>query len=288
MTATPTGARSVADRYGFQYCSGDAVDIVVDGQINTIFIASRHDSHADYVLKALRAGKNVFVEKPLCLNENELDAIAAFWQAAGGDVNLMVGFNRRFAPLAQQLKKEFGAGPLAMTYRINAGSIPASSWIQDTELGGGRVIGEVCHFIDFLVYLNGSLPVTVHANALKVADNHLDTVTIAITFANGSIGTIAYFANGDKGLAKERVEVFGHGAVGILDDFKSLTIHNAGKQKEKKLMVQDKGQREGVVQFIESIRSGSAPLITFEEIRATTLATFRVLESIRSGQSCRI
>ena len=288
MTATPTGARSVADRYGFQFCTGAAADVVADEQINTVFIASRHDSHAGYVLQALQAGKNVFVEKPLCLCEEELDAITAAWQATQGAVHLMVGFNRRFAPLAQQLKKEFGNGPLAMTYRINAGNIPANSWIQDSQVGGGRVVGEVCHFIDFLVYLNDSLPVAVHANALQAPENLLDTVTISITFANGSIGTIAYFANGDKGVAKERVEVFGHGAVGILDDFKILTIYSGGKQKEKKLLVQDKGQKEGVVQFMEVVRKGGTPLISFAEIHAVTLATFRVLESIRSGQSCRI
>jgi predicted dehydrogenase len=288
MTATPTGARSVSDRYGFCYCSGTADDIVNDQQINTVFIASRHDSHAGYVLQAIRAGKNVFVEKPLCLNEAELAEITDAWLATAGSVKLMVGFNRRFAPLAQQLKKELGDGPLAMNYRINAGSIPASSWIQDPQAGGGRVVGEVCHFIDFLVFLNGSLPVSVHAIAMQAAENLLDTVTISLGFANGSVGTIAYFANGDKGLPKERVEVFGHGAVGILDDFKTLTIHNAGKQKEKKLRVQDKGQKEGVVQYIDSIRKGGLPLISYAEIHATTLTTFRIMESIRTGQSCRI
>jgi polar amino acid transport system substrate-binding protein len=288
MTSTPTGSRSVADRYGFQFCTCTAADIVADGQINTVFIASRHDSHAGYVLQALRAGKNVFVEKPLCLCEDELDAISEAWQAAQGAAQMMVGFNRRFAPLAQQLKKEFGSGPLAMTYRVNAGAIPACSWIQDPQVGGGRIIGEVCHFIDFLVFLNGSLPVTVNASAMQAAADLLDTVTISLTFANGSIGTIAYFANGDKGLPKERVEVFGNGAVGILDDFRTLTIHSAGKKKEKKLLVQDKGQKEGVIQFIESIRIGSTTLIPFAEIHATTLATFRVLESIRFGQSFRL
>lgn len=286
MTATPTGARSVADRYGFEFCTGTAADILADNQINTVFIASRHDSHVAYVVQALRAGKNVFVEKPLCLCKNELDEISAAWQGNQGATQLMVGFNRRFAPLAQQLKKEFGGGPLAMTYRINAGTIPASSWIQDPQTGGGRIIGEVCHFIDFLVFLNGSLPVAVHASALQVPANLLDTVSISLTFANGSIGSIAYFANGDKGMAKERVEVFAHGAVGVLEDFKTLTIHSGGKKKEKKLLVQDKGQKEGVIQFIEAVRQGNAQLIPFEEIHATTLTSFLILDSIRSGQTC--
>ena len=288
VTATPTGARSVADRYGFHFCSGTASDVVTDPQINTVFIASRHDSHAGYVLQALQSGKNVFVEKPLCLTEEELADITKGWLDARLNLQLMVGFNRRFAPLAQQLKKECGSGPLAMTYRVNAGAIPASSWIQDPLVGGGRIVGEVCHFIDFLVFLNGSLPVSVYATAMQSAPNLLDTVNISLTFANGSVGSIAYFSNGDKAVPKERIEVFGHGAVGILDDFKTLTIQSAGKKSEKKLSVQDKGQKEGVVQFIEAVRKGNPPLIPFAEIHATTLATFRVLESIRTGQSCRL
>jgi predicted dehydrogenase len=123
---------------------------------------------------------------------------------------------------------------------------------------------------------------------MQAPHNLFDTVTISIAFENGSVGTIAYFANGDKGLAKERIEVFGHGAVGILDDFKTLTIHSSGKKKEKKLSVQDKGQREGVVRFVEAVRQGAAPLIPFAEIHAVTMATFLVLESIRSGQVCRL
>jgi predicted dehydrogenase/threonine dehydrogenase-like Zn-dependent dehydrogenase len=288
MTATPTGARSVSDRYGFQFCTGSAVDILADEQINTLFIASRHDSHADYVLQALKAGKHVFVEKPLCLCEDELTKIAATWRDQEKTPHLMVGFNRRFAPLAKQMKAELGSGPLAMTYRVNAGAIPAASWIQDPKVGGGRIVGEVCHFIDFLTFLNGSLPVSLHATAMNASPNLFDTVTISLDFENGSIGSIAYFANGDKGLGKERVEVFGHGAVAILDDFKTLTIHGNGKKKEKKLLVQDKGQKDGVVQFIETLRRGHAPLISFSEIHAVTLATFRVLESIRSGQACRL
>ena len=288
MTATPTGARSVSDRYGFQFCTGSASDIIADEQINTIFIASRHDSHADYVLQALKAGKHVFVEKPLCLCEDELTKIAETWRGLEKTPHLMVGFNRRFAPLAKQLKTELGAGPLAMTYRVNAGAIPSASWIQDPKVGGGRIVGEVCHFIDFLTFLNGSLPVSLHATAMNASPNLHDTITISLGFENGSIGSIDYFANGDKGLGKERVEVFGHGAVAILDDFKTLTIHGNGKKKEKKLLVQDKGQKDGVVQFIDTLRRSHAPLIPFSEIHAVTLATFRVLESIRSGYACRV
>lgn len=292
MTATPTGARSVADRYGFQFCTGVAADIVADEQINTVFIASRHDSHADYVLQALRNGKHVFVEKPLCLREDELAAITAAYRereaAPDGGRLLMVGFNRRFSPLARALKQEFGDGPMAMHYRINAGHIPRESWIQDPDTGGGRIIGEACHFIDFLTYLNGSLPDTVHAAAMRAPSGLSDTVTITLSFRNGSIGTVSYFANGDKSLAKERVEIFAAGAAAVLDDFRLLSLHAQGKRKERRLMSQDKGQKSEVAGFVEAVRNGTGPLIPFEEIHSTTNAAIMVLESLRTGQCIKL
>ena len=149
MTSTGTSSRSVAERYGFDFYTAKEEEILDNPAINTVFIATRHDSHGDYVLKALNAGKHVFVEKPLCLSKDELEDIRAAYESrqhAETPIGLMVGYNRRFSPLAQRVKAEFGDGPMAMTYRINSGSIPADSWIQDMEVGGGRVIGEVCHF----------------------------------------------------------------------------------------------------------------------------------------------
>jgi predicted dehydrogenase len=195
----------------------------------------------------------------------------------------MVGFNRRLSPLAQTVKKQLAGGPAAMHYRINAGFIPKDSWIQDIEVGGGRIVGEVCHFIDFLTYLNGSLPCSVHAAAMRSASGTSDTVTITLAFQNGSIGTVSYFANGDKSLPKERVEIFSHGVVYILDDFRSLTIHANGGRKEKKLLVQDKGQKNEVRSFLESIREGKDAVIPFREIHSATLVTLKALESLRTG-----
>ena len=288
MTATSTGARSAGERYGFEFCTCEEHDILSNDEINTVFIASRHDSHATYVLGALRAGKNVFVEKPLCLREEELTEITQAYLESQQQPQLMVGFNRRFSPLAQAIKAQIGNGPAAMHYRVNAGFIPRDSWIQDPEVGGGRVIGEVCHFIDFLTYICGSLPCSVHSAAMRSATGTNDTLTITLEFANGSIGTVSYFANGDKSLAKEKVEIFANGSVYLLDDFRALTVHAKGKKKEKKLLVQDKGQKNEVEAFIKAIAAGTGPVIPFNEIYSATLVTFKALESLRTGQRITI
>ena len=192
MTATSTGSRSVAERFGFEFCTGDEKDIIGNANINTIFIATRHNTHAEYVIKALEAGKNVFVEKPLCLKEEELGRIKEAYNATGK--TLMVGYNRRFSPLIRKVKEAFGDGPMSMVYRVNAGSIPADSWIQDPEIGGGRILGEVCHFIDLITYLCNSLPCRVFASAMKDSRNLDDVLSIIITYQDGTIGTICYFS----------------------------------------------------------------------------------------------
>ena len=284
-TGSGTGARSVADRFGFAKCTCNAQEVLSDPGINTVFIATRHDSHAGYVLDALEAGRHVFVEKPLCLNEAELELITQAASRAERPL-LMVGFNRRFSPLAREMKRIIGDGPLSAIYRVNAGAIPADSWIQDPETGGGRIVGEACHFVDFLVYLTGSLPVSVHAAALDAPGGLQDSVTANITFANGSIGTVCYYSEGDKGCPKERVEVFANRTTLVLDDFRSLTVHARGKSSQKRLPSQDKGQAACVRAFVDAVLEGKGAPVSHDEIRASTLATFRMLESIRTGQSC--
>lgn len=287
MTATGAGARTVGERFGFGFCTSNAKEIIGNDRINTVFIASRHDSHGGYVLQALAAGKHVFVEKPLCCTEIELADIAEAYRNAkapdGSRPLLMVGFNRRFSPLSRLLREKVAAGPMAMVYRVNAGAVPQESWIQDPAFGG-RVVGEACHFIDFLTWLNGSVPVSVHAAALSPSAGVPDTVTLTLTFRNGSIGTVAYFANGDKSLPKERVEVFASGVSAVIDDFKSLAIHSKGRRTEKRLFSQDKGQKEQVRRFIETVRRKENEPIPFEETYSVTLATFKALESIRTGK----
>jgi predicted dehydrogenase len=182
------------------------------------------------------------------------------------------------------IKNEFGEGPMAMVYRINAGLVPPDSWIQDSEVGGGRILGEVCHFVDFLTFINGSLPVSVYADVMRDNGNLHDTLIVSLKYRNGSIGSISYLANGDKGLAKERTEIFAHGCTAVIDDFKSLQIYAGGKKKEKRLLSQDKGQKAEVELFIDTILKGRAPTIPFEEIYSTSLVTFEILESIRNKQ----
>ncbi len=286
MTATGTGARTAAERFGFGLCTTDAGKILDDDRINVVFIASRHESHGEYVLKALAAGKHVFVEKPVCHTEEGLAAIADAWEngrtPGGARPLLMAGFNRRFSPLSRALRETIGPRPMAMTYRINAGFVPRESWIQDPG-AGGRIVGEACHFIDYLTWLNGSLPVSVHAAALPSSVGIPDTVTMTFTFRNGSIGAVSYFSNGDKSLPKERVELFADGVTAVIDDFRSLVVHAAGRRTEKRLSAQDKGQKEMVRRFVDAACEGGECPIPSGEAFATTLATFKALESLRTG-----
>ncbi len=286
LTATSAGSRSTAERFGFAFCAGSEGDILGDATINTVFIATRHDSHGGYVLRALQAGKHVFVEKPLCRTPQELQDIYTCYAAlteAGSRPQLLVGYNRRFSPLATALKQIAGNGPLAVNCRVNAGLIPADSWIQDAELGGGRIVGEVCHFIDLCNFLTGSLPLSVYAVSLRTPEHLHDTICISLAYENGSIGTINYFANGDKNLPKERIEVFGGGSAAVLDDFRLLSVHTGGRKMDNKLVSQNKGQKTAVRCFIERVKTGGAPLIAFDDLYSTSLATFAVLESLRTG-----
>jgi len=291
MTASGSGARSSGERFGFEFCTTEAGDILGSNEINTVFVATRHDTHAGYVLDALRARKHVFVEKPLCLTPEELVEIRAEYEKASQDgaaPHVMVGYNRRFSPFVQAIKKQVGNGPLAAVYRVNAGAIPAESWIQDMEIGGGRIIGEVCHFVDTLMFLAGAKPVNVHATAIPDPKGLFDTVTVNLTFANGSIGTIAYLANGGKKLPKERLEVFSGGTAAVLNDYKKLMVYTGSKKDEKKVLGQDKGQKAEVAAFIESVRNGGPPPIGFDDLIDVSSCTFKILESITSGQSLAV
>jgi len=285
LTNTGTTSKRVAERFHFEYCTSNEDDIIKSDSVSTVFIATRHDSHAEYVIKSLSAGKHVFVEKPLCLTREELDKITEIKVTRPGK-QLCVGFNRRFSPLSVFLRKHIGTGPMTMAYRVNAGKIPADTWIQDMELGGGRIIGEACHFIDYLTWLNGSLPVIVYATALPDPEAKNDTVNINISFENGSAGVVAYYANGPKSMPKEYVEVFRSGASGVIDNFKKAEFYGRKKVK-KSLFNQDKGQKHLVEGFLQSIHQGKA-LIAFEELTAVTKASFAVLESIRTGLPVKI
>jgi predicted dehydrogenase/threonine dehydrogenase-like Zn-dependent dehydrogenase len=280
LTNNGTTSKRVAEKFKFCFCATKEEDILND-KTNTLFIATRHDSHGEYVLKGLQANQNIFVEKPLCLYESEMEEIEVAQKKSGKA--LMIGFNRRFSPLSQEVKKKFGDGPMSMIYRINAGSIPADNWIQDLEIGGGRIVGEACHFIDYLTFMNGSLPVKVSASALPDPKGLNDTVNIIIQFENGSTGVIAYYANGSKELTKEYIEIYSSGSTAIIEDFKRLTIYGKGRPTKKKLMNQNKGQKEMVEAYFDNLLKDGSSAIPQKEIFSVMHATFRVVHSIENG-----
>jgi predicted dehydrogenase/threonine dehydrogenase-like Zn-dependent dehydrogenase len=297
--ANGSHSRHAAKKFGFKYCATDAEQLIADPAINTIVISTRHHLHAAQSIAALKAGKKVFCEKPLCLNKDELREIVQVFQERYPDPRqeqswltakplLMVGFNRRFAPLAIQLKS-FLQGihePLALHYRVNAGFIPADHWLNDPEQGGGRIIGEVCHFVDFLTFLAGAAPVEVQVNSLANPGKYSnDNVISSMRFADGSQGTISYLANGDKSYSKERVEVFGGGAVAVLEDFRRLeTVRGGNKKVFRSILRQDKGHRGEWEAFVNALRTGGESPISLVQIVNTMMATFALEESRTSGQ----
>jgi len=280
LTNTGTSSKRIAEKYGFSFCTSDENDIMDNKDINTLFIATRHDSHAMYVIDGLNGGKNVYVEKPLCLNVEELERIKALCIAKNKSV--MVGFNRRFSPHAQMIKRRISNGKISMIYRINAGYVPADSWIQNLQVGGGRIIGEVCHFIDLMTYMCGCLPIKVTASALPDSQNLNDTINIIVDFENGSSGIIAYYSNGSKQLPKEYFEVYSSGITAIIHDFKKCEIYGKDKIEKSKLYKQDKGQKSMMEMFLNGLKNANSP-IPIEQIFAVTLATFAVIKSIRGN-----
>ena len=281
MTNSGTTSKRVAERFGFEFCTSNEDDILKSNEINAVFIATRHDSHAKYVIEGIKNGKNVYVEKPLCLTLEELVKIENLCKESGKTV--MIGFNRRFAPLAQKIKSEIGEGKMSMIYRVNAGFIPADSWIQDISVGGGRIIGEACHFIDFMTYMCGSIPRKVSAMSLNDSQNFNDTVSILIEFENGSTGILAYYANGSKLVPKEYFEVYSSGMTATLNDFKECTIYGK-KIKKYKLTTQNKGAKNMITEYISGLRNGKQP-IPMKDIFATTAATFAAIKSLQEGSS---
>jgi predicted dehydrogenase len=282
-------------KFGFRYACSDEEQILNDPDINTVLILTRHDTHADLAVRALQAGKHVFVEKPLAVNGNQLlviqEQLQITTQGQATHQLLTVGFNRRFAPLAQQLHNNLATRqePLYMHYRVNAGYIPLNHWTHDPEQGGGRIIGEGCHFIDFLAFLAGSAPVSVSAVALPDGGKYReDNVSMTFTFADGSIGIVDYLANGDKSFPKERVEVFCGGSVAVLDDFRVLETVRDGKRKTAKLWGQDKGHFSEMQALVRAIRAGVPP-ISYEQLIGVTKASFAAVESIRkNGERVKI
>lgn len=282
--ATGSGHNSLtnAQRYGFSFATCNTEDIYNANEINTVFVATRHNLHAEIVLNLLRKGKNIFVEKPLCMTHDELEFIREEYQKSNS--RLLVGFNRRFAPHIQKIKKIFSREqPKAIIYRVNAGYIPKDHWVQDKEIGGGRIIGEVCHFVDLAMFISGSLPASLSAHAMYDPSDLLDTLSISIKFKNGSIASISYFSNGSKELPKEYIEIYSGGITALVDDFKTLSIYDK-KIKKYKMAGQDKGHKDEIYQFLSALNNGEPMPITFDEIYWSTKMTFDIVKSIQTKE----
>jgi predicted dehydrogenase/threonine dehydrogenase-like Zn-dependent dehydrogenase len=287
--ASGTHAQHSARRFGFRQCTTDEAQLIQDPAINTVVIATRHHLHARQVLAALAAGKHVFCEKPLCLSEDELRSIVRAYLgiAATQRPALMVGFNRRFAPMVARMKAFLApiSEPLTAHYRINVGYLAHDHWLNDREQGGGRILGEVCHFVDLLMFLVASPIIEVEARPAGDAGRYAGgNVLASLRFANGSQATISYLANGDRSFSKERIEVFGGGAVAVLEDFLRLDLIRHGRRQTiRSRWRQDKGHAGEWVAFANSVKKGMGSPIRFEELVCSTLATLRMDESVATG-----
>ncbi len=287
---TGVKAEHAGSKFGFQHASADEHVIIDDPEINSVAILTRHDQHARQSMLALQAGKYVFCEKPMALNREELDALLQVINEHP-DLCFTVGFNRRFAPLTAQLKAFLAPSPepMVINYRVNAGLLPLSHWLHDTAIGGGRIIGEACHFIDLMQFLTGAKPVSVSAVSLPDAGKYAsDNVSALIRFDNGSTGQLSYLANGDKAWPKEMVEVFCGGRIAVLDDFKSMETMMDGKRQVSRSARQDKGHAACWKAFVDTVSNGGPAPIPLDQLAATTLTTFAIMESLRTGATITV
>lgn len=275
-----------AKTFNFEASSTDTASALTDPGVNTVVIATRHDSHARLAAQALRNGKHVYLEKPLATNEEGLEEIIeAYEESRSGGAQLMVGFNRRFAPLVVKLKEALALlrEPKSFIMTVNAGSIPRDHWTQDPVSGGGRIIGEGCHFVDLLRHLAGA-PIS-HVGAVGFHGGSEpptpDTATVQLSFEDGSIGAIHYFANGPKSFPKERLEVFCGGRLAQIDNFRTLIGYGWPGIGKMKAGGQDKGQSRSLNGFLDAVRAGREAPIPFEESVEVTLATFAIIESLK-------
>lgn len=279
-------AKILAKKAGAAFVTSNYREILNDPNVVISIITTRHDSHAPMVIDSLKSGKHVFVEKPLCLNQQQLDDIIANYleQQKKKPVTLTVGFNRRFAPLAIKMKKLMSSGPKNIIANMNAGFVPLEMWVHDLETGGGRIIGEACHLIDLCSFLTGSKIVSVCMNALGINPNkQTDNASILLKYENGSNAVINYFSNGSKAYSKERIEVYSQGQTLILDNWRSLKGYGIKGFKSEKTR-QDKGHKAQFAMLYERIKHGGEALIPFDDIVNTTKATFAAIQSFEEGQ----
>lgn len=291
VSASGTTAHHAAQRFGFGFAASDTASVIEDPAINMIAILTRHNLHTPQILEAFEAEKNVYCEKPLAITRDQLEQIKGVLQKENQPL-LMLGFNRRFAPLAKGMKSfvDKRQEPLFAHYRVNANVLPLDHWLMDPDVGGGRIIGEACHFIDFLTFLVGENPIEVSTQGLPDQGKYReDNVVMNFRFPDGSIGVISYLANGDKSYPKEYLEVFSSGQVAVLDDWRKLELVSKGRRKVKRhFLSQDKGHKEAWLAFQDATNQKSAPPISYEQLIGVSEAAFAAVESLRTGESVKI
>jgi len=291
VTASGLSSQQTARKYGFRFAATAEEEVLANPDVNTVVILTRHQHHTRQVVTALTHKQAVYCEKPLALNLEELEEIESILQNEESPI-LIVGYNRRFAPMAKQLAVfiRVRSEPLFINYRVNAGFLPLTHWLHDPLQGGGRIIGEGCHFIDFLTFLVGELPVSV--TAVGLPDNNKynqDNVQLTFRYPDGSLGTVTYLANGNKNFAKERVEVFTSGRIAVLDDFRSLDlVTETGRKSSHSRLRQDKGHANAWQTFLQAIKTGGPAPIPYDQLFSTSRASFAAVEALRSGGEIKL
>lgn len=294
VTATGISAEKKASKFGFDYCTTEAEALFEDDQLDAIFIATRHSTHAEYTVQALEAGKHVFVEKPMVVSEKQLQSVIEAYEHANErrPTGIMVGLNRRFAPMATSLRESLPQeDPLQMMYRVNSGAIPTDSWLHRPEEGGGMMVGEMVHFIDLMQHLCGERPVKVYAESMNVSTKRLsnhDNVSITVTFSGGSTGMLCYNTVGDDVVSKERIEIYGGGQVATLDDFRRLEVTKNGSTSTSKAWNQDKGQENEMNETVEAFRTCGTGPIPFDELVTGMRTIFAARQSLAEGQPVKV
>lgn len=283
-SANGLSGTALAQKHHIAHSTTNFQQILQDNEVDLVLITTRHDQHARLVLEVVQHNKHVFVEKPLAIYPEELDEIEAYFTKNTPNLSLTVGFNRRFSPHAQKMKALLGSAPMNVVATMNAGFIPANSWVHDRAVGGGRILGEACHFIDLITYLTGSSVTAVCMNAMGQSPSETsDNASILLRYANGSTGVINYFSNGSKAYSKERVEVYSQDRTLILDNFR--TLRGYGFKGFSKLKTsQDKGHQEQFRLLLASVQSGGDSLIPLNEIFNTTRATLAAVESLKRNE----
>lgn len=291
VSASGVTAQHAASRFGFGYAASDPDTILSDPTINVVTLLTPHHLHSTQILSAYKAGKHIYCEKPLAITKKQLNDVAKALKKPNQPM-LTVGFNRRFAPLAKKLKAfvDQRQEPLVAHFRVNAGALPSTHWLLDPKAGGGRIIGESCHFIDFLTFLVGDIPTEVTTRGLPDQGKYReDNVVMTFRFPDGSLGMVSYLANGDKSFPKEFVEVFTGGRVAVLHDWRKLELVQKGHRKvHRHLLRQDKGHRGSWETFLSTLQNNKTPPIPYDQLLGVTQASFSAVESLRSGKTVTI